>query len=99
MGNSLKFHLTDGEVEAVREAMNHDPRPEVRQRATAIHLLHLNHRPAEVAEMIAVTAATIVSVSVNGGLWSSVSANQRLSQCTGASVGGRASSSRSGSGS
>lgn len=59
MGSSLKFHLTEAEVEAVREAMNHDPRPEVRQRATAIHLLHLNHKPAEVAEMIAVTAATI----------------------------------------
>lgn len=59
MGHSLKFRLTETEVEAVREAMNHDPRPEVRQRATAIHLLHLNHKPAEVAEMIAVTPATI----------------------------------------
>jgi transposase len=39
--------------------MNHDPRPEVRQRATAIHLLHLNHKPADTAEMIAVTPATI----------------------------------------
>ena len=39
--------------------MNHDPRPEVRQRATPIHLLHLQHKPAEVAEMIAVTPATI----------------------------------------
>jgi hypothetical protein len=59
MGHSLKFRLTETEVEAVREAMNHDPRPEVRQRATAIHLLQLNHKPAEVAEMIAVTHATI----------------------------------------
>jgi transposase len=59
MGHSLKFRLTETEVEAVREAMNHDPRPEVRQRATAIHLLHLKHKPAEVAEMIAVTPATI----------------------------------------
>ena len=38
---------------------NHDPRPEVRQRATAIHLLHLKHKPATVAEMVAVTQATI----------------------------------------
>jgi transposase len=59
MGSSLKFHLTDTELEAVREAMNHDPRPEIRQRVTAIHLLHLNYKPADVAEMIAVTPATI----------------------------------------
>jgi len=59
MGNSLKFQLTRAELEAVRKAMNHDRRPEVRQRATAIHLLYLNHGPAEVAEMIAVTPATI----------------------------------------
>lgn len=59
MGSSLKFHLTETELEAVCEAMNHDPRPEVRQRATAIQLLYRNHKPAEVAEMIAVTPATI----------------------------------------
>ena len=59
MGSSLKFQLTTTEVETVREAINHDPRPEVRQRATAIHLLYLNHKPAEVAGMIAVTPATI----------------------------------------
>jgi transposase len=59
MGSSLRFHLTAADLEAVREAMNHDPRPEVRQRATAIHLLRLNHKPVEVAEMIAVTPATI----------------------------------------
>ena len=59
MGSLLKFQLTETELEAVREAMNHDLRPEVRQRATAIHLLHRNHKPAEVAEMIAVTQATI----------------------------------------
>ena len=33
MGRSLKFQLTETEVETVREAINHDPRPEVRQRA------------------------------------------------------------------
>jgi hypothetical protein len=53
MGSSLKFHLTETELETVREAMTHDPRPEIRQRATAIHLLYLNHKPADVAEMIA----------------------------------------------
>lgn len=59
MGSSLKFHLTKAEVEVVRDAMNHEPRPEVRQRATAVHLLHLEHKPVEVAKMIAVTPATI----------------------------------------
>jgi hypothetical protein len=59
MGSSLKFHLNEAELKAVREAMNHDPRPEIRPRATAIHLLHLTHKPADVAEMIAVTPTTI----------------------------------------
>lgn len=59
MGSSLRFQLTEAEVEAVHEAINHDPLPEVRQRATTIHLLHLKHKPAEGAEMITVTPATI----------------------------------------
>ena len=59
MGSSRIFQLTEAEVESVREAIHHDPRPEVRQRATAIHLLHLGYKPADVAEMIAVTPATI----------------------------------------
>lgn len=59
MGNLTEFQLNKSELELVHDAMNHDPRPEVRQRATAIHLLQLQHKPAEVAEMIAVTPATI----------------------------------------
>ena len=59
MGKLTKFQLSKSEVAIVREAMNHDPRPEVRQRATAIHLLHLKHKPSTVAEMVAVTPATI----------------------------------------
>ena len=59
MGSSLKFHLTEAEVEAVREAINHDPRPEVRQRATAVHLLYLGHKPTEVAKIMAVSLVTI----------------------------------------
>jgi len=39
--------------------MKHSPLPEVRQRATAIRLLHLGHKPKEVAEMVAVAASTI----------------------------------------
>ena len=66
MVNSLKLHLTEAELETVREAMNHDPRPEIRQRATAIHLLHLNYKPAEVAEMTAVTPATIYNWGNDG---------------------------------
>jgi transposase len=53
------LHLTEAELETVREAINHDLRPEIRQRATAIHLLHWNYKPAEVAEMMDVTPATI----------------------------------------
>jgi transposase len=39
--------------------MSQAKQPEVRQRATAIRLLHLDHAPDEVAEMMAVSRATI----------------------------------------
>lgn len=59
MSRRVDFTLTEEQRAAVEQAMNHSPRPEVRQRATAIRLLHLGHKPEEVAEMLAVVASTI----------------------------------------
>ena len=45
--------------QAVEAAIRRDKRPEVRQRCTAIRLLHLGHKPEQVAEMQAVSIPTI----------------------------------------
>lgn len=55
----IKFTLTEREVQTVKWGMHHSPKAEVRQRATAIHLLHLGESPAEVSEKLAVSVGTI----------------------------------------
>lgn len=59
MSRRVDFTLTDEQLASVEHAINHSPLPEVRQRATAIRLLHLGHKPETVAEMVAVAASTI----------------------------------------
>ena len=59
MSKSLSYRLTDEQHADIEQAMNRAKEPEVRQRATAIRLLHLGHAPGEVAEMMAVSLATI----------------------------------------
>lgn len=59
MSRQVNFTLNTEQVETIREAMNASPHPEVRQRATAIHLLHLGHAPEAVAAMLAVGTSTI----------------------------------------
>lgn len=59
MPKRLNYELSDEELSQITEAIRSDKRPEVRQRATAIHLLHLGHKPAEVAESLAVDRVTI----------------------------------------
>jgi transposase len=59
MSRRVDFTLTDEQLANVEHAINHSPVPEVRQRATAIRLLHLGHKPDAVAEMVAVTGSTI----------------------------------------
>jgi transposase len=41
------------------QGINYSLNPEVRQRAIAIRLLHLGHKPEAVAQMVAITANTI----------------------------------------
>lgn len=59
MSRRINFHLNEEQLNAVEQAMRHSSRAEVRQRATAIHMLHLDHTPEAVAEMMAVAPSTI----------------------------------------
>ena len=59
MSRLIDFTLNDKQLAAVEQAMNHATRPEVRQRAVAIRLLHLGHAPEAVADMLAVAPSTI----------------------------------------
>ena len=59
MPKARNYQLSEGDLQAVERAIRHDKRPEVRQRCTAIRLLHLEHKPEEVAEMQAVSIPTI----------------------------------------
>jgi len=59
MPKARDYHLTELELAAVEAAIHRDKRPEVRQRSTAIRLLHLGHKPEEVAKMQAVSIPTI----------------------------------------
>jgi transposase len=55
----INYQLTDEEVQIVDEAINHAAEPEVRQRAMAMKLLHLEHPARVVAEMLAVDLVSI----------------------------------------
>ena len=59
MGKARDYHLTDDELNELEAAIRRDKRPEVRQRGTAIRLLHLDHKAEAVAEMQAVSKPTI----------------------------------------
>lgn len=61
MPKKLDFQISETELLQVTEAIRKDKRPEVRLRATAIRQLALGHRPAEVAENLAVQPTTIYS--------------------------------------
>lgn len=53
------YHLKKRELKAIVTAIRHDPRAEVRQRCTSIHLLHLGHKPEQIAEMQSVSVPSI----------------------------------------
>ncbi len=59
MPKAQDYHLTEAELQAVETAIKHDKRAEVVQRSMAIRLLHLGHKPEEVAKMQAVSKPTI----------------------------------------
>jgi putative transposase len=53
------YKLNEDELAQIEQAMRKAKQTEVRQRATAIHMLHTGRRPGQVAEMMAVGIATI----------------------------------------
>lgn len=55
----IDYRLNEEELKTIHEAMHHAVEAEVRQRATAIHLLHLDHKPQEVADMMAVSMGCV----------------------------------------
>jgi transposase len=59
MPKAQDYHLTKAELKQVETAIKHDKRPEVVQRSMAIRLLHLGHKPEEVAKIHAVSKPTI----------------------------------------
>jgi len=59
MPKARDYQLTEQELTAVETAIHRDKRPEVRQRCTVIRLLHLGHKPEQIAEMQAVSKPTI----------------------------------------
>jgi transposase len=59
MPKRLNFQLNEEQVTQVEQAKRKDKRAEVRQRATAVHLLHLGHEPAAVAAILSVTVQAI----------------------------------------
>lgn len=65
MAERIQYELTDEEVALLEQAIRHDERPEVRQRATAIRMLHLGKHPSEVAEVLAVSLPTIYNWHAN----------------------------------
>lgn len=56
---TAKLELNQKELAQLEQAIRTDKRPEVRQRATAIRLLHLGQRAEEVAQVLAVSPATV----------------------------------------
>lgn len=59
MPRARDYHLTEQELITVETAIRRDKRPEVRQRCTVIRLLHLGHKPEQIAEMQAVSKPTV----------------------------------------
>lgn len=59
MPKQINYRLSETELEQIEEAQRTAPDPRVRQRATGLRLLHLGKKPAEVAELLNVSQATV----------------------------------------
>lgn len=59
MAKARDYHLKDEELAELETAIRRDKRPEVRQRCSAIRMLHLGHKAEEVAEMQMVSKPTL----------------------------------------
>lgn len=61
MPKQINYTLSDEALKQIERAIRDDPRTEVVRRATAIHALHLGHKPEEVARMVKAGKSTINS--------------------------------------
>ena len=59
MPKQINYHLSEDELKQIENAQRTSPDPRVRQRATALRLLHLGKKPGEVAALLNVSQATI----------------------------------------
>jgi transposase len=59
MPKKLSFQLTDEGLREIAEAIKRDKRPEVRQRAMGLGLLHEGQAPQEVAAFLSVSQPTV----------------------------------------
>jgi putative transposase len=59
MPKNLTFQLTEESLREIVKAIKHDKRPEVRQRAMGLRLLHEGKAPKEVAELLSVSQPTV----------------------------------------
>ena len=59
MPKQLNYQLNEKELKEIEAAQRSGKGPQVRVRATGIHLLHQGKKPAEVAELLNVSPATI----------------------------------------
>jgi transposase len=59
MPKKLTYQLTEEGLRELVEAIKHDKRPEVRQRAMGLRLLHEGKVPKEVAEFLSVSQPTV----------------------------------------
>ena len=55
----INYSLNEDQLEQIQWGMHHSAEVEVRQRATALHLLHRGESPEEVGEMLAVSLGSI----------------------------------------
>jgi transposase len=62
MAKARDYHLTDQEFAAIEKALRHDKRPEVCRRCSVLRLLHLGHKPEEVARMQAISKPTVYGI-------------------------------------
>lgn len=59
MPKKIAFQLTEEDLREIVKAIKHDKRPEVRQRAMGLRLLHEGKPPKEVANFLSVSQPTV----------------------------------------
>lgn len=75
MPKRINFQLPEEGLREIVEAIKRDKRPEVRQRAMGLRLLHEGQAPKEVAELLSVSQPTVydwhhlLRLSIRAAVW------------------------------